>query len=66
MDQLTGELRDGKRQPLPAKRVMKPKPHGTERPLGIPTQYERVVPYILNRILEDTVEQQIFSHKCGR
>jgi RNA-directed DNA polymerase len=65
MDSLTGDLRDGKWQPLPARRVMIPKPDGTERPLGIPTQYDRVVQYILNSILEVTVEHQIFSHKCG-
>jgi RNA-directed DNA polymerase len=65
MDQLTGDLRDGKWQPLPARRVMIPKPDGTERPLGIPTQYDRVVQYVLNSILDVTVEHQIFSHKCG-
>jgi RNA-directed DNA polymerase len=65
MDKLTGELKDGKWQPLPAKRVMIPKPDGTERPLGIPTQYDRVVQFILNTILDVTVEHQIYSHKCG-
>jgi len=65
MDQLTGDLRDEKWQPLPAKRVMIPKPDGTERPLGIPTQYDRVVQQILNSVLEITVEHQIYSHKCG-
>lgn len=65
MDKLTGDLRDGKWQPLPARRVMIPKPDGTERPLGIPTQYDRVVQYILNSVLEVTVEHQINSHKCG-
>jgi len=65
MDQLTGDLRDGKWQPLPAKRVMIPKPDGTERPLGIPTQYDRVVQHILNSVLDVIVEHQIFCHKCG-
>jgi RNA-directed DNA polymerase len=65
MDKLTGDLRDEKWQPMPARRVMIPKPDGTERPLGIPTQYDRVVQYILNSILDVTVEHQIYSHKCG-
>jgi len=65
MDKLTGDLRDGKWQPLPAKRVMIPKPDGSERPLGIPTQYDRVVQQILNSVLEVSVEHQIYSHKCG-
>lgn len=65
MDKLTRDLKYGKWQPLPAKRVMIPKPDGTERPLGIPTQYDRVVQYILNSVLDVTVEHQIFSHKCG-
>lgn len=65
MDKPTGDLRDGKWQPLPAKRVMIPKPDGSERPLGIPTQYDRVVQQILNSVLEVTVEHQIYSHKCG-
>jgi len=65
MDQLTGDLREGKWQPLPARRVMIPKPDGTERPLGIPTQDDRVVQYILNSVLDVIVEHQIFSHKGG-
>ncbi len=65
MDNLTRDMRDGKWQPQPARRVMIPKPDGTERPLGIPTQYDRVVQYILNSILEVTVEHQINCHKCG-
>jgi len=64
-DKLTGDLTDGKWQPLPARRVMIPKPDGTERPLGIPTQDDRVVQQILNSVLEVTVEHQIFSHKGG-
>jgi len=65
MDKLTGDLNDGKWQPLPARRVMIPKPDGTKRPLGIPTQYDRVVQYILNSVLEVTIEHQIHRHKCG-
>jgi len=65
MDKLTGDLKDGKWQPMPANRVMIPKPDGTQRPLGIPTQDDRVVQKILNSVLEVTIEHQIFSHKCG-
>jgi RNA-directed DNA polymerase len=65
MDNLARDLNDEKWKPLPARRVYIPKPDGTQRPLGIPTQYDRVVQAILNTILEVSVEHQIYRHKLG-
>lgn len=37
LSEIKSELMDGKYKPFPVKRVMIPKPDGSERPLGIPT-----------------------------
>ena len=37
LSEIKSELMDGKYKPSPVKRVMIPKPDGSERPLGIPT-----------------------------
>jgi RNA-directed DNA polymerase len=65
MDNLARDLNDEKWKPLPVRRIYIPKPDGTQRPLGIPTQSDRVVQTILNTILEVSVEHQIHSHKLG-
>ncbi len=66
MENLARDLNEEKWIPKPARRVYIPKPDGSKRPLGIPTQYDRVVQFILNTILEVSVEHLIYSHKLGR
>lgn len=65
MDNLARDLNDEKWNPKPVRRIYIPKTDGTQRPLGIPTQYDRVVQCILNTILEVSVEHQIHRHKLG-
>ena len=55
--ELAGELRNGQWRPLPARRVLIPKPGTTEqRPLSIPSVRDRVVQAALKIVLEPIFE----------
>src|SRR5712671_2249969 len=56
---LRQELIQGSYQPQAVRRVMIPKPHGGERPLGIPTIRDRVVQTAAKLVLEPIFEADL-------
>jgi RNA-directed DNA polymerase len=66
LKRLEEELRTGKYQPRPVKRVWIPKPGSTEqRPLGIPCVRDRVVQTALLHVLEPIFDSTFAEHSYG-
>lgn len=66
LKRLEEELRTGKYQPRPVKRVWIPKPGSTEqRPLGIPSVRDRVVQTALLHVLEPIFDVTFAEHSYG-
>jgi group II intron reverse transcriptase/maturase len=66
LDQLASDLKDGTWRPLPARRVLIPKPGTTEqRPLSIPSVRDRIVQAAVKIVLEPVFEADMLPCSFG-
>ncbi|MDT7543853.1 MAG: RNA-directed polymerase [Acidobacteriota bacterium] len=67
LDELAGELQEGRYRPLPARRVFIPKPGSNDelRPLSIPSVRDRVVQAALKIVLEPVFEADMLPCSFG-
>jgi RNA-directed DNA polymerase len=66
LEELAGELKDGRYRPLPARRVLIPKPGTSEqRPLSIPSVRDRIVQAALKIVFEPVFEADFADCSFG-
>jgi len=65
LEGLAAEVKDRTYRPMPVRRVMIPKPDGSQRPLGIPTIRDRVVQMAVKLMIEPIFEADFCDCSYG-
>ena len=63
--QIRQELLAGRYRPAPVRRMMIPKPDGSQRELGIPTVVDRLIQQALLQVLQPLIDPTFSAHSYG-